>query len=384
MASQTGQPSLALEKRLDGVMSQAAMMSIRVAASMDTGMGSEVVGGTDQVDEGRRGLPVTLVRLLSTVDARTPDWLAAQAAVSVGAVIEVLRLLPSLGVALTGSADAVRLASPVDLICNNELDTLLQDQSGLQVELLDECDSTNARLSGRRDAPGGSVLACEYQSGGRGRRGRAWNSGIGAALTFSLLWRFAAPPAALGGLSLAVAAMLVGALEQQGCHGIGLKWPNDLLYREAKVGGILIELAGRQQAPGTLDPMRRESDCIIGIGLNVRLPLAVARDIDRPVSDLAATCISGASLPTRTQLLAAVLRELATQLPVFEAEGFAAFREPWLQRHAHQGREVSIVLDGRTLMQGRVEGIGMDGTLLLQSQGRLIPVHSGEVSLRIE
>lgn len=359
-------------------------MSIRVAASMGTGMGTEIVGGTDQVGDGGRGLAVTLVRLLSTVDARTPDWLAAQAAVPVGAVTEALRLLPSLGVPLSGSAEAVRLASPVDLICRSELDTLLQDQSGLQVELLDECDSTNARLSARRDAPGGSVLACEYQSAGRGRRGRAWNSGIGAALTFSLLWRFAAPPAALGGLSLAVAVMVVRALEQQGCRGIGLKWPNDLLYREAKVGGILIELAGRQEVSGAIDPMRRESVCIIGIGLNVRLPPAVARDIDRPVTDLVATCADAASLPTRTQLLAAVLRELAMQLPVFEAGGFATFREQWLQRHAHQGREVSIVLDGRTLMQGRVEGIGVDGTLLLQSQGKVLPVHSGEVSLRIE
>jgi BirA family biotin operon repressor/biotin-[acetyl-CoA-carboxylase] ligase len=368
----------------DGVMSQADIMSTRFAASMDTGMGIEVVAGTDQLDEGRRGLPLTLVRLLSTVDARAPDWLAAQAAAPVEAVTEALRLLPSLGVALTGSADAVRLASPVDLISRTELDAFLEDQPGLRVELLDECDSTNARLSGRRDAPGGSVLACEYQSAGRGRRGRAWNSGIGAALTFSLLWRFAASPAALAGLSLAVAVMVARALERQGCSGIRLKWPNDLLYREAKVGGILIELASRHEAHGAIDPPPRESVCIIGIGLNVRLPPAVARDIDRPVSDLAASCAQPASLPSRTQLLAAVLRELAMQLPLFETAGFAAFREDWLARHAHQGREVSIVLDGRTLMQGRVEGIGEDGSLMLQSQGRLLPVHSGEVSLRIE
>lgn len=340
--------------------------------------------GSHQADVEGRGLPVKLVRLLSPVEDRLPDWLAMQAATSPAQVATALQQLPSLGVPLTITAQGIRLAAPVDLIGRAELDECLRDLPGLQVELLDECDSTNARLAGRRDAPGGTVLACEYQSAGRGRRGRAWNSGIGAALTFSLLWRFGAAPAALAGLSLAVAVMVVRALERQGCSGISLKWPNDLLYREAKVGGILIELAGRHEGPAAIDPMRRESVCIIGIGLNVRLPEAVARDIDRPVTDLAASCIPPASLPSRTQLLAAVLRELATQLPVFEAGGFGAFREDWLQRHAHQGREVSIVLDGRTLMQGRVEGIGADGTLLLQSQGKLVPVHSGEVSLRIE
>lgn len=330
---------------------------------------------------------MALLRLLLSRGYESLASLAASRGCSSGQLLRELEALQQLGVSIEGDADrGYRLCAVPDLLDGNELRALLGGTPCLRIELLDECDSTNAQLAARRDAPGGSVLACEYQSAGRGRRGRAWNSGIACALTFSVLWRFALPSAALSGLSLAVAVMVARALEQQGCRGMGLKWPNDLLLQDRKLGGILIELASREAAreDGTTDagqPGARETVCIIGIGLNVRLPPAVAREIDRPVTDLASAC-NATTLPSRTQLLAAVLRELASGLGVFEQQGFAAFREAWLARHAHQGRDVSIVLDGRTLMQGRVEGLGDDGSLLLRSGGRLHAVHSGEVSLR--
>ena len=180
---------------------------------------------------------------------------------------------------------------------------LAERAPALSVEVIAECGSTNTVLAERlatHAAASGSVIACERQVAGRGRRGRIWMSEGGASLTFSLLWRFGRRdrPVALSGLSLTVAVAVAQALEQMGFAGIALKWPNDLLHDGAKLGGILVEV----NAPGT---------AIIGIGLNVQLPPAFAATLGRPVTDLAALTEGRFVLPDRTALLAGVLAGLA-------------------------------------------------------------------------
>ena len=133
---------------------------------------------------------------------------------------------------------------PPDLI---DLATLAQaleiSRLDIQVEVLDQCPSTNALLleRARAGAPHASAIVCERQTAGKGRRGSAWVSASGASLTFSLLWRFDSSVLALSGLSLAVAVASARALEAQGGTQLTLKWPNDLLFDGRKLGGILIE-----------------------------------------------------------------------------------------------------------------------------------------------
>ena len=90
---------------------------------------------------------------------------------------------------------------------------------------------------------------------GRGRRGRVWTAVAGGSLTFSLGWRFEQGAGFIAGLSLAVGVAVVRALEAEGFAGVELKWPNDLVYRHLKVGGILVELNG--DALGPVDGRRR-------------------------------------------------------------------------------------------------------------------------------
>ncbi|MCL2524860.1 MAG: biotin--[acetyl-CoA-carboxylase] ligase [Betaproteobacteria bacterium] len=244
------------------------------------------------------------------------------------------------------------------------------------VDALDVCDSTSSELLRRADAgaPAGTVIVADRQEAGRGRRGRVWLSSPEGSLTFSLLWRFAGPPARLGGLSLAVGLALAQALEAEGARGIGLKWPNDLLLAtpagHAKLAGVLIELTGN----------RRGCQAIIGIGINLRPPPAALPDaLAQPPAGLDQ---AGLAAIDRHALLAAILRQLAAVLDIFAGEGFAALRADWQRRHIWQDRPVQVLDAGETPLTGRCLGADADGALLLQTAAGQQRIHSGDVSLR--
>ncbi len=255
------------------------------------------------------------------------------------------------------------------------------------VDWLDECDSTNAVLLARAEAgaPTGAVVMAAKQTAGRGRRGRAWISAADDSLTFSLLWRFA-PGTRPDGLSLAAGLAVATALEKVGADeapalqggrakdallavaddgtAIRLKWPNDLLLEDRKLGGILVELL-----PGALHA------AVIGIGLNLRLPEALPAELR---SRSAALEYRGD--PNR--LFAGILTELLAVLETFAASGFAMLREAWLARHAHADAPVRLLADFAPPRMGICRGVDVDGALLLETEGRIERILSGEVSLR--
>ncbi len=325
---------------------------------------------------------LALARLLSGGQALSLDRLAAQTGASPQTIRQNLGALQALGVrVLDDGFDRYRLDAPLDLLDGTRLRRdLATNVPGLVIDIMDECDSTSTVLASRLPAaPSGMVVTCEYQHAGRGRRGHRWTSGLGASLTFSLLWRFGGGSAALSGLSLAVAVSVCRALKHRGIAGVVLKWPNDLLFEGRKLGGILIEISGSPQGPST---------AIIGIGLNVRLPAEVSAAIDRPVTDLAEVANKGEGsanalpLPDRGSLLVAVLTGLAGMLQRYESDGFAVFRPEWEAQHAHQGKYVYLLRDNLTVAEGVAVGVGDDGALLLRTANGVERFHSGEVSLR--
>ena len=240
----------------------------------------------------------------------------------------------------------------------------------LQVEVVDQIDSTNGELL-RRDpnAVDRLLLAAEVQTAGRGRRGRQWTSVAGGSLTFSLGWRFAQGAGFLTGLPLAAGVAVARALEASGCAGVGLKWPNDLVHDRCKLGGVLVELAGDAHGPSLV---------VVGVGINVRLPETVRDDIAQPVTDLDA--IVGSI--DRNALLGRMASALAHSLESYARDGFAAFREEWQRRHALEGEAVDVLLPDSRVVSGNVVGVDADGALLLDSGGRRLRFVNGEVSLR--
>jgi BirA family transcriptional regulator, biotin operon repressor / biotin---[acetyl-CoA-carboxylase] ligase len=239
------------------------------------------------------------------------------------------------------------------------------------LDIQDELSSTNTVMLARAaaGAPSGSVVAAELQTGGRGRRGRTWLSGLGGALTFSLLWRFDDGPASLSGLSLVVGLACAKALAARGVQGVGVKWPNDLLCDGRKLGGILIELQGDALGPSAV---------VIGIGFNVRLAADIPEVVDQPVADLAGT---GGS-EDRNALLATVLTELAIAIDAFLAGGFSAVADEFDRWHVLRDRDVVVSLPDGSRVEGRVTGTAPDGALLVDTAAGPRRFHGGEVSVR--
>jgi BirA family biotin operon repressor/biotin-[acetyl-CoA-carboxylase] ligase len=242
-----------------------------------------------------------------------------------------------------------------------------------KLDIRDTVDSTNTALLAQAaaGAESGAVLAAEWQPRGRGRLGRAWRAGVGEALTFSLLWRFTHGAGALSGLSLAIGVAMARALDETGARDVALKWPNDILSRGHKLGGILTELAGDALGP---------TAAVIGIGVNVRLSEATRAGIGQPATDLERAC---GSAPDRNRVLAVALLELARALDAYVREGFAPLRAEWRRRHAHQGQRVTLALPDGARVTGYARGVAEDGALLLETRAGLQRYHSGEITLRV-
>ena len=286
--------------------------------------------------------------------------------------------------ALAGTADSgvavqrvrgrgYRLARPWQRLQADEIMRELGEDAGqFDIEIVPQADSSNTLLLQRSalGAASGSVVAVELQSAGRGRMGRTWHSGLGNALTFSLLWRFDCGLNALSGLSLAVGVAVVRALDEAGAQGVGLKWPNDIVCAQGKLGGVLIEAQGDMLGPSAV---------VIGIGLNCHLPESLARNIDQPACALDELC---AETPERNRLLALLLRELATVLGQFERGGFASLRAEWERRHIHRDKAIGLHLADGSTVDGIARGVGDGGELRLETAQGMRSFNSGEVGVR--
>lgn len=240
------------------------------------------------------------------------------------------------------------------------------------VRAIETCASTSTQLleDSALGAASGSVLVCDRQTAGRGSRGRHWLASPEASLTFSLLWDFDCGLAGISGLSLGVGLAVVRALAACGVPGVTLKWPNDILFNDAKLGGVLVELSGDAE----------QARAVIGIGLNLRqLALPDSGEMMMPVTALDAIV---AEIPERSRLLASMLIELAAVFDTFSVHGFAALRQEWQACHAWQDRPVRVLRNGVVEKEGVCRGADGDGALRIEIDGQVERCLSGDVSLR--
>ncbi len=319
-------------------------------------------------------LTFALLRLLADGEFHSGETMARQLQVSRAGVNHALEGLEGYGLTLYRvRGRGYRLVNPPQWLDTNVIASHLASEGQMfQVEIGDSAPSSNSLLLQRagQGAASGTVLALEWQSAGRGRMGRTWHSGLGNALTFSLLWRFDRGLAALSGLSLAAGVAVIRALRAAGVPDAKLKWPNDVLSTHgAKLAGILVEAQGDMLGPSAV---------VIGIGLNLSLPHHVSRKIDQSAASLAD--MQGTATD-RNRLLAVLLRELGHMLRDFATHGFAGWRAEWEACHAHQGERVRLLLPNKEV-EGIVRGVTDEGALKLETESGVQIFHAGEISLR--
>lgn len=318
-----------------------------------------------------------LLRLLSDGELHSGEELAAALSISRAAVWKRLQQLESWGIACEARpGSGYRLEAPVELLDAARIrERLPQAARGMlrELEVHESLSSTSDRLLAVDDLPPGQFDAClaEFQSAGRGRRGRNWVAPFASGLCLSINWSFRDAPAMLGALSLAAGVAALRALGRLGFARLSLKWPNDILSGDAKLGGILIDLRGEAAGPAYV---------VVGIGINVRLPQAARERLAAEgveVTDLAAL----GGTPGRNELAAVLIAELAQALVEFGARGLAAFSEEWQAADALAGRPVRVLHAGQPL-EGLARGVDGDGALLLEVDGARRRILSGEVSVR--
>ncbi len=302
---------------------------------------------------------------------RAAIWKAVQQLQELGTEVEAL---PRRG---------YRLALPSSPLDAESIKRLLPAQTLQHLhhgECLGQIESSNSQLMQRDAPPPGQFdfLTAEYQTAGRGRRGRSWLAPPGGALCLSWSWAFAQLPPQPGALSLGIGIAAIRALRSLGVHSAQLKWPNDLVTPQGKLGGILLEMRAEMAGPARV---------VIGIGLNVALPKLIVQQVQQlqrpetpalPTTDLASL---NATPPQRAALAAALLHQGLEVVQQFEKEGMAPFVDEYLALDALNKRPVRVSAGNQTL-EGIAMGINTDGSLKLKVADQWHSIASGDVSVR--
>lgn len=260
-------------------------------------------------------------------------------------------------------ADVVR--RPLSATSKSKLD---------QVEVFQSIDSTNSYLMEKpTPLPGRCRVAlADHQTAGRGRHDRVWQSPPGTGLCLSLAYTFAAMPDRLPNLTLSLGVGVIRALSVLGIDGISLKWPNDIVALNGKLGGMLAEVRSNTDGSVTV---------VAGIGLNVLfiepLDLGSEQEWAQRAVDLKSI---NPEIPARDVLAGTVTEHLLATLVQFEALGFNSFVDTWREHDWLFGKQIMVASTDQKFT-GTAAGVDADGALLVDTKERQERVISGSIVL---
>ena len=271
---------------------------------------------------------------------------------------------------------------------NNWEENLPAKWAGRRLEYYADLVSTNvtAAVLGSEVAPHGTLVVADKQTGGRGRRGRSWESPAGKSLYFSLLLRPELPLEKASMLTLVMAHSVARAveraaarameqaaaraMEQASAGRVSIKWPNDILVHGKKVCGILTELKAERGRIGHL---------IVGVGINVK-----AQDFEGELADKATSLEQEWNIHIdRAVLLGEIMQAFEEDYEAFEVSGdLQPFLEYYHSRLINKDARVKV-LDPQEPFEGIARGITAAGELLVEKEdGQICQVYAGEVSVR--
>lgn len=314
---------------------------------------------------------VPLLTLLCDGSSHSGEALGRQLGISRAAVWKQIHQLKELGVgiqAVTGKGYCI----PGGLQLLDAQKIIKGFDSGVGDALLDvdvhfSIGSTNTEAMAKAALGHTSYLVLtEHQSHGRGRRGRSWISPFGHNLYMSMLWSFQEGVAALEGFSLMCALAVRRALLRLSYNSVEVKWPNDVLFERQKLAGILLEVSGDVSGPCKV---------VIGIGLNIDMPLLAGRVIDQPFIDLRSM---KDEIVDRNKLASVLVSELVSAIRVFELQGFKPFKSEWLASDVYRGQVVEVH-SGQHVQSGVCAGVDDMGRLLLETSDGVVRIAGGEV-----
>jgi BirA family transcriptional regulator, biotin operon repressor / biotin---[acetyl-CoA-carboxylase] ligase len=315
------------------------------------------------------------IKLLSD-GAPHPSWeIAKKLKVTTNHVAGIIEALKAFDLTVNAlNNHEYQLASPLILLAPDKIQENLDEHIGWPMGDIFVCTETSSTQDLARNAPDTSRLHCfltEYQTIGRGRFGRKWFSPFASNLYLSCCWSVKKNLHSLQGLSLVISLAIIEAIKKFTGLTLSIKWPNDILWKNKKLGGILIEIDS-----ASYNHIR----VIIGVGLNVNMPANATAVIDRPFASLNQLMHQDLN---RNVLAGYVIQSMREYLSLFSEKGFACFLPLWAQYDALFGKEITLQI-GTEKKTGRMRGINAQGLLLLeQNNGNISAYLAGETSLHL-
>ena len=321
-----------------------------------------------------------LIGLLDDGQMHSGEELAQTLGCSRTAVWKHVRSLQMMGVNVSvRRGRGYRLTAKLERFAESAVRAVLRPETASamgQMMILDIANSTSEQLISKGPPQPGQFDVClaEFQTGGRGRRGRKWFSPYAGGICMSFSWQFQTTPADLPALGLVAGLAVRDTLTEAGVEGIALKWPNDVMLGTGKAAGILIDVSGDSSGP---------LEVVIGMGINLDNP----PDLQAAVSESGGIPSAGMReaadtvMPSRSELAGELVNSLHSALVRFQDQGFMEFADSWRRCDYLAGRQIKV-LAGQNQWQGVAAGISDSGALRLDTAGGTRELVSGEVTVR--
>ena len=311
--------------------------------------------------------PLTLITILSDGSIHSGEQLGELLGMTRAGVNKHIYTLREWGIEVnTITGKGYQLTRKMDLLDYERIYGLVRRGNIIVKPVI---NSTNQYLLERiEQLSSGDACVAEYQTAGRGRRGRYWASPFGCNLYLSLYWHLDQGPAAAMGLSLVAGIVIAETLNKLSGSNIKVKWPNDLYLNEKKLAGILIEMIGKTGDAAHI---------VIGIGLNIAMSCNYEININQGWINLEQAGIQ----IERNVIAGQIILALRHELVQFEKYGLVPFIKRWLALDNFLHKKVKLHI-GDHLEVGIVKGINEHGAILLEQNGEIVSYIGGEISLR--
>lgn len=316
-------------------------------------------------------IPLQLIDILADAQIHSGEQLGDKLGMTRAAINKHIKTLRSWGLNIeTVTGKGYKLPYKINLLNEKEIKKQVNDVNIIVEPVI---DSTNQYMLERINSlKSGDTCLAEYQSAGRGRRGRQWVSPFGCNLYLSMYWKLDQGPAAAIGLSLVVGIVIAETLNKISQEKVKVKWPNDLYMNDKKLAGILVELTGKTGDAAHI---------IIGIGINIGMNVNNIEN-SNSINQEWASLRDEVENIERNELSANIIQALKKSLITFENEGLKPFLDRWFKLDNFLNRNIKLLI-GNDIITGIERGINEQGALMLQKDnGDIIPYIGGEISLR--
>ncbi len=316
---------------------------------------------------------IEILKVLQSSGSVSGRDLARYLGISVSAVDNCVRTLRDWEFRISGlSGTGYQLAESLQFVDEKRLRKILRSKGLLtedRLEVLEEVDSTSERLLEclDRERLHGRTCVTEFQSRGRGRRGRTWLGVPCRNVMLSMAWQMDRSATQVGGLSLSVGLTLLQRLQTFSAKCLQLKWPNDIVCDSGKLAGILVDV---------LTGPDNRCTVVVGIGVNLKNPTVITNRLDRLVANLVDLC----AVPVdRTELIALIIADLRRTLETFNCNGFSGDVEAWNACDAYAGLRVRAKINNRTV-EGDALGVETSGAYRVRlDDHRVESIVTGEI-----